>query len=157
MAQEPSPVLPGTVIRLTGNVGHSSELLGILVGTFGLQKQKVVGNYEKWMKPKGHFALCHWALDNSDNWVPSSWRCSRISSEVFSFLNLAFWMPPMNIRNQGCRTASWPWICITIQGGKSEAVIFLSSLKFRHNLEGKALNLSGFWIYARRIQPSTKD
>lgn len=67
MAQEPSPVLPGTVIRLTGNVGHSSELLGILAGTFGLQKQKVGGNYQKWVKSKGHFALCHWALDNSDN------------------------------------------------------------------------------------------
>ena len=66
MAQEPSLVLPGTVIRLTGNVGHSSELLGILAGTFGLQKQKVGGNYQKWVKPKGHFALCHWALDNSD-------------------------------------------------------------------------------------------
>ena len=43
------------------------------------------------------------------------------------------------------------------KGEKSEAAIFLSSLKFRHNLEGKALNLSGFWIYARRIQPSMKD
>ena len=67
MAQEPSLVLPRTVIRLTREcwtLFRSSWefLLEPLVS----KKQKVGGNYQKWVKPKGHFALCHWALDNSD-------------------------------------------------------------------------------------------
>ena len=66
MVQDPSLVLPGTVIRFTGSVGHSSKLLEILAATFDLQRQKVSGSYQKWVKPKGHVALCHWALDNSD-------------------------------------------------------------------------------------------
>ena len=67
MVKNPSHVLPGTVIRLTGNVGHSSQLVGFLAKTLRLPPVKVSGRYQKWVRDEGDLQLCHWSLNACEN------------------------------------------------------------------------------------------
>ena len=67
MVKNPSHVLPGTVIRLTGNVGHSSQLVEFLAKTLRLPPVKVSGRYQKWVRDEGDLQLCHWSLNACEN------------------------------------------------------------------------------------------
>ena len=65
--QTPSLVLPGTVIRLTGNVGQSWKLVDCLAETLNLPTIKGKGRYQKWGRDEGNPELCHWSLNSCDN------------------------------------------------------------------------------------------
>ena len=65
--QNPSLVLPGTVIRLTGNVGQSWKLVECLAETLCLPTIKGKGRYQKWGRDEGNPQLCHWSLNSCDN------------------------------------------------------------------------------------------
>ena len=57
-------LLEGTVIRFSGHVDGSGDVLEILATTLGLQRQKETGSYQKWVRDGGGLQLCHWSLDN---------------------------------------------------------------------------------------------
>ena len=67
MVQNQSLVLPGTVIRLTGNVGRSWKLVECLAKALRLPTLKASGRYQKWVRDGGNVQLCHWSLNNFEN------------------------------------------------------------------------------------------